>query len=112
MIVLFDSKQNRKEINMEEEMKKPKKSRYTPAQNRAAQKYQKAHLDDIKFRVPKGHKAYYYQAAVNAEMSFAKFVVAAMREKIERDGLETEGMTLDLKKEPQDPGTQDQPEDE
>ena len=97
---------------MEEEMKKPKKSRYTPAQNRAVQKYQKEHLEDMRFRVPKGHKAYYYQAAANAGMSYAKFVVTAMREKIERDGLETEGMTLDLKKEPQDPGTQDQPEDE
>lgn len=64
-----------------------KKGRYTPAQNKATQKYMKEHLDDIRIRVPKGKKDYYKTAAENANQSLNQFVVSSMDERIQRDGL-------------------------
>lgn len=64
-----------------------KKSRYTPAQNKATQKYVKEHLDEIKTRVPKGRKDYYKNAASAAGMSLNQFTITAMDEKIKRDSL-------------------------
>lgn len=64
-----------------------KKSRYTPAQNKATQKYIKEHLDDIRFRVPKGRKEYYKEAANKGGQSLNQFIISAMDEKIDRDGL-------------------------
>ncbi|MBQ7565469.1 MAG: hypothetical protein IJT16_15945 [Lachnospiraceae bacterium] len=63
-----------------------KKSRYTPAQNKATQKYIKEHLEEIKIRVPKGRKDYYKGAAAAIGQSLNQFAITAMDEKIERDG--------------------------
>lgn len=65
-----------------------KKSRYTPAQNKATQKYIRENLEEIKFRVKKGEKARYKKAAEKAGMSMAKFFLTAADAKIESDKLE------------------------
>lgn len=65
-----------------------KKSRYTQAQNKATQKYVKENLEPIQFRVKKGVREKYKQAAEKAGLSMAKFFLAAADEKIERDKLE------------------------
>lgn len=62
-----------------------KRSRYTEAQNRATQKYQKENLEQIRFWVKKGEKAKYKEAADSAGLSIAKFFLAAADEKIQRD---------------------------
>ena len=66
-------------------MPEEKKGRYTEAQNKATQKYIRENLEEIKFRVRKGEKDKYKEAAENAGMSMAKFFTAAANEKIERD---------------------------
>ena len=62
-----------------------KKSRYTEAQNRATQKYIRENLEEIKFRVRKGEKDRYKDAAEKAGMSMAKFFLTAADEKIARE---------------------------
>ena len=62
-----------------------KKSRYTPAQNKATQKYIKEHLESIQLRVPKGRKDYYKDAAAAVGQSLNQFAISAMDEKIDRD---------------------------
>lgn len=62
-----------------------KKSRYTPAQNKATQKYIAANLEDIRFRVRKGEKQKYVDAAAAAGLSMAQFFINAADEKIERE---------------------------
>lgn len=62
-----------------------KKSRYTEAQNKATQKYIKENLEEIKFRVKKGEKTKYKEAAEKAGLSMAKFFLTAADEKIERN---------------------------
>lgn len=74
---------------------KKRKSRYNEAQNKATQRYIKAHLDDVKFRVPKGQRDYYKAVAAAYGTSFAKFVVSAMDEKIERDGIRVDTAGLE-----------------
>ena len=64
-----------------------KKSRYTPAQNKATQKYIKEHLESIQIRVPKGRKEYYKDAAAAIGQSLNQFAINAMDEKIDRDHL-------------------------
>ena len=66
-------------------MPEEKKSRYTEAQNKATQKYIKENLEEIKFRVKKGEKDKYKEAAEKAGLSMAKFFLTAANEKIERD---------------------------
>lgn len=63
---------------------------YTEAQKRATAKYMKENLEDIKFRVKKGEKEKYKNAAAEAGLSMAQFFVKAADEKIERDGLKAE----------------------
>jgi len=63
---------------------------YTQAQNKATQRYQKEKLAQLGVRVKKGEKEKYARCAARAGMSLARFVVVAMDEKIERDGLDTE----------------------
>lgn len=63
-----------------------RKSRYTPAQNKATQKYIAANLEDIRFRVHKGEKQKYVDAAADRGLSMAQFFVLAADEKIEREG--------------------------
>ena len=65
-----------------------KKSRYTQAQNRATQKYQRENLEQVNFRIKKGGKKYYQDAATAAGLSMAQFFLTAADEKIARDGLE------------------------
>lgn len=64
-----------------------KKSYYSEAQNRATQKYIKNNLEEIKFRVPKGEKGRYKEAAEKSGLSMAKFFTTAANEKINRDNL-------------------------
>lgn len=64
-----------------------KKSYYTPAQNKATQKYIKENLEEVKFRVKKGEKAKYKDAAQKAGLSMAQFFLTAADEKISRDNL-------------------------
>lgn len=62
-----------------------KKKWYSEAQNKATQKYIRAHYDNIVLRVPKGKKEEYKDAAAAVGMSLNAFAVAAIDEKIERD---------------------------
>lgn len=66
-------------------MSEEKKSRYTEAQNKATQKYIRENLEEIKFRVKKGEKEKYKNAADRAGLSMAKFFITAANEKMERD---------------------------
>ena len=52
-----------------------KKSRYTQAQNKATQKYQRENLEQINFRVRKGGKKYYQDAAAAMGLSMAQFFI-------------------------------------
>lgn len=61
-----------------------KKSRYTAAQNRATQKYQKENLEQINFRVRKGEKQKYINAAAACGLSLAQFFISAANEKMEK----------------------------
>ncbi len=61
------------------------KSRYTPAQNRATQKYQRENLEQINFRVHKGEKQKYIAAAESFGVSMAQFFIDAANEKIARE---------------------------
>ena len=72
-----------------------KKKYYTQAQNKATQKYIKNNLEDIRIRVPKGHKEKYKIAAKAAGLSVNKFFVTAANEKIEREGLLDEELLED-----------------
>ena len=67
-----------------------KKSRYTPAQNRATQKYQREKLEQINFRVRKGERQKYTDAAAAAGVSIAQFFTSAADEKIEREAVNHE----------------------
>lgn len=68
-------------------MAEDKKSRYSQSQNKATQKYIKNHLDNIMIRVPKGKRDFYKSLAAQAGLSLNQFIVDAMNEKAERDGL-------------------------
>ena len=64
---------------MEEKSEKRKEQ-----QRKASEKYLKERVEDIRIRVPKGHKAKYVQAASDLGISLNQFVIDAMDEKIER----------------------------
>ncbi len=66
-------------------MTEESKSRYSVAQKKATAKYMKAHLEEIKIRVPKGRKEHYKDAASAAGQSLNQFAVNAMDEKINRE---------------------------
>ena len=69
-------------------MPEKKKRQYSAAQNKATQKYIKENLEEIKFRVKKGEKDRYREAAKKSGLgSMAQFFTTAANEKIERDGL-------------------------
>lgn len=65
-----------------------KKSRYTQAQNKATQKYHRENLEQINFRVRKGGKKYYQDAAAAMGLSMTQFFVNAADDYIEREGKE------------------------
>lgn len=67
-----------------------KKSRYTPAQNKATQKYQREKLEQINFRIRKGEKQKYVDAAAAMGLSMAQFFTRAADEKIERESANNE----------------------
>ncbi len=62
-----------------------KKSRYTQAQNKATQKYQRENLEQINFRVKKGEKEHYRNAAASMGLSMAQFFINAADDYIERE---------------------------
>ncbi len=66
-------------------MSEEKKSRYTEAQAKAAKKYLKESVEDIRIRVPKGDKAKVQKHATSMGESTNAFVVRAITEAINRD---------------------------
>ena len=62
------------------------------AQLKATAKYQKANYDEIKVRVPKGHKAAIQAHAQNRNETVNGFICRAVAETLEREGapLDTE----------------------
>jgi hypothetical protein len=70
---------------------KDKKGRYTAAQKRAAEKYLKESVEDIRIRVPKGKKAALQSHAAGRGESLNGFVNRAIDETVERDGGEPGG---------------------
>lgn len=66
-------------------MPEEKKSRYTPAQKKAAEKYLKESVEDIRIRVPKGKKAIVKAHAEQQGESMNQFVIRAITETMERD---------------------------
>lgn len=60
-------------------------SKYTEKSKEYTMQYMKDNLEEIRFRVKKGEKDKYKEAAENAGMSMAKFFTVAANEKIERD---------------------------
>ena len=66
-------------------MPEEKKSRYTDAQKRAAEKYLKESVEDVRIRVPKGQKAVIKAHAERQGESMNAFVVRAINETMERD---------------------------
>ena len=70
---------------MEDIMSEEKKSRYTDAQKRAAEKYLKESVEDVRIRVPKGQKAVIKAHAERQGESMNAFVVRAINETMQRD---------------------------
>lgn len=67
-----------------------KKSTYkgnTDAHRKGNAKYLSERVEDIKVRVPKGKKDYYKREADILGLSLNQFIINAMDEKIQRDGL-------------------------
>lgn len=60
---------------------------YTEAQKKASMKYLSEKTDDIRLRVPRGTKERFKKAAEHYDLSMTQFVLAAVEEKIERDGI-------------------------
>ena len=61
------------------------KSRYSEAWNKRTQAYHKANLEIVSFRVKKGMREVYNNAAEAAGLSLAKFIEIAIAEKVARD---------------------------
>jgi len=61
-------------------------SRYTEAQAKAVKKYLGS-IGETKVRAPKEDMLKYQEYAQSAGMSFNKFIITAIEEKIERDTL-------------------------
>ena len=70
-------------------MPEEKKGRYTEAQAKAAKKYLKESVEDIRIRVPKGQKSIIKNHAEAQGESMNAFVVRAIDETMERDTVET-----------------------
>ena len=65
-----------------------KKTRYTDAQKKAAEKYLKESVEDIRIRVPKGQKSIIKAHAEQQGESMNPFVTRAINETMERDSEE------------------------
>lgn len=66
-------------------MSEEKKSRYTEAQAKAAKKYLKESVEDIRIRVPKGDKAKVQEHATAMGESMNSFVIRAIDETMKHD---------------------------
>lgn len=66
-------------------MDEKKKSRYTPAQNIATQKYIKNNYDELKIRLEKGKRAILKQYADNADESVNSYIKRAIIARIKAD---------------------------
>lgn len=66
-------------------MSEVKKVRYTEAQKKAAAKYLKESVEDVRIRVPKGQKAVIKAHADKQDESMNTFVIRAINETMERD---------------------------
>lgn len=66
-------------------MSDKKKGRYTEAQAKAAKKYLKESVDDVRIRVPKGQKAVIKDHAEKQGESMNAFVIRAIDETMKRD---------------------------
>lgn len=62
-----------------------KKWRYTEAQAKAAKKYLKESVEDVRIRVPKGQKAVIKDHAEKQGESMNAFVIRAINETMKRD---------------------------
>ena len=62
-----------------------RKSRYTEAQKRAAEKYLREAVEDIRIRVPKGEKSKIKAHAESQNESMNQFVIRAIAEAMQRD---------------------------
>lgn len=62
-------------------------SKYTEKSKAYTMEYMKENLEEIRFRVKKGEKEKYKEAANKAGLSMAKFFTTSADEKIERDDL-------------------------
>lgn len=62
-----------------------KKTRYTDAQKKAAEKYLKESVEDIRIRVPKGQKAIIKAHAEQQGESMNHFVTRAINETMKRE---------------------------
>lgn len=60
---------------------------YNDAQNKATQKYQREHLEQVRVWVKKGEKDRYKQLAAKANMSLAEFLKKAVEEYEHNHGL-------------------------
>lgn len=66
-------------------MSDEKKGRYTEAQAKAAKKYLKESVEDVRIRVPKGQKAVIKAHAEKQGESMNAFVIRAIDETMKRD---------------------------
>jgi len=64
-----------------------RKSRYTEAQKKAAEKYLRESVEDIRIRVPKGQKNVIKAHAESQGKSVNAFIVSAINEKMIRDNV-------------------------
>ena len=73
-------------------MAEEKKSRYTAAQKRSAEKYLEEKLEEIKFRVPKGQKAVIKAFAEGQGKSVNQFITDCIKKEIDciKKGMEEE----------------------
>ena len=66
-------------------MSEEKKGRYTEAQAKAAKKYLKESVEDIRIRVPKGQKDIIKAAAESVDESLNTYVRNAIDRRMEQD---------------------------
>ena len=66
-------------------MAEEKKSRYTAAQKKSAEKYIEEKLEEIKFRVPKGQKAVIKGYAESQGKSVNQFILDCINDAMEKD---------------------------
>ena len=65
-------------------------SKYNEKSKEYTMQYMKDNLEEIRFRVKRGEKDKYKEAAEKAGLSMAKFFTVAANEKIERDSIALE----------------------